>query len=77
MLNMFDALTLAEGREIVKKVGILITSNLRIADAIAFDSIMKEIRVKRPNIPIIEHATMGSYDSKDIGALATWNFSDI
>ena len=71
MLNMFDALTPAEGREIVKKVGILIAPNLRLANAIAFDSIMKDMRVKRLNIPSIEHTTTGTYYSKDLGDLAT------
>ena len=55
MLNMFDALTLIEGREIVQKVGILTTQNLRIYNVISFDSIMKEMKVKRPNVPSIEH----------------------
>ena len=77
MLNMFDALTPVEGREIVKKAGILITHNLIIVDAISFDSIMKEMRVKRPNIPGIEHAIMGRYYSKDLGALEPQNFSNI
>ena len=74
---MFDALKPAEGREIIKKVGILITPNLRIADAIVFDSIMKEMKLKRPNIPTIEYITTRTYYSKKLGALATWNFSAI
>ena len=40
MLNMFGTLTPAEGREIIKKVGILNTPNLRITNAISFNSIM-------------------------------------
>ena len=77
MLNMFDTLTPIEGREIVRKTRILITPNLRIVDAITFNSLMKEMKVKRPNIPSIEHTTTGTYYSKDLGALTTWNFSDI
>ena len=77
MLNMFDALTPTEGREIIKKVGILITPNIRIVDAIAFNSIMNEMRIKRPNIPGIEQITTRTYYSKDLGALATWDFSAI
>ena len=77
MLHIFDAMTPIEGREIVKKAGILITPNLRIADVISFDSIMKEMRVKRPNVPSIEHTTTRTYYNKDLGALETWNFLDI
>ena len=33
--------------------------------------------MKRPNIPGIEHITTGTYYSKDLGALATWDFSTI
>ena len=77
MLNMFDALSLFEGREIIKKAGILITPNLRISNAISFDSIMKEMKVKRPNIPHIEHITTRTYYSKSLGALATWDFFPI
>ena len=58
-------------------MGILITPNLRIVDVIAFDSIMKEMKVKKPNIPGIEHITPRTYYSKDLGALATWDFSAI
>ena len=57
MKNMFDALTPIEGSKIIKKARILITSNLRIADAISFNSIMNEMRVTRPNILDIEHIT--------------------
>ena len=71
MLNRFDTLTPTKGREIVQKVGILITPNLRIVDAISFDSIMKEMKMKRPNVPSIEHITTGTYYCKDLGALAT------
>ena len=41
MLNMFDTLTPIEGREIIKKAVILLTPNLRIADAITIKSIIK------------------------------------
>ena len=34
---------------------------------------MKEMKVKRPNIPSIEHITTRTYYSKDLGALATWD----
>ena len=74
MLNMFNALPPAKGREIIKKVGILITPNLRIVDAISFDSIMSEMKMKIPKILGIEHITTSTYYSKEIGALATWDF---
>ena len=32
------------------------------------------MEIKRPNILGIEHITTGTYYSKDLGALATWDF---
>ena len=71
MLNMFDTLTPAEGMEVIKKAGILHTPNFRIDDAIAFNSIMKEMKMKRPNILGIEYIITSTYYSRDLGALAT------
>ena len=50
---------------------------MRIIDIIAFNSIMNEMKMKRPNIPSIEHITTRTYCSKDLGALATSDFSTI
>ena len=74
MLNIFDTLTPAKGREVIKKESILFTQNLRIVDAITFNSIMNEMKMKRPNIQCIEHIITGAYYRKDLGALATWDF---
>ena len=35
------------------------------------------MRVNRPNILGIEHITTGTYYSKDLGALSTWDFLTI
>lgn len=77
MLNAFEKITRQEGREIVNQTGVPLTPNLRILDALSFDSIMKDMRLQRPHFPRVEHITSGMYYSKDLGVLARWDFASV
>lgn len=72
---MFVKITLDEGREIVKQEGVQLAPNLKIVDAIAFDSIMKNMRLKRSHLKGLEDMTSDTYYRKYLGVLATWNLN--
>lgn len=70
MMIKFDAISLKEGRKIVKESGIQLLPKLKIIDVIAFDSIMKDMRLKNPKRGV-DVSTYGMYYSEDLVVMAT------
>ena len=61
MMTRFEIITPEEGRKIVKELGVQLIANLKIGDVIPYQ---KESDV-----------ASSMYYSEDLGALATWDFT--